>query len=273
MDGQIQHLPLDKIKADNLVRSGEHDEQELIGLAITIREVGQLVPIRVRPLGDGFAIVDGHRRYLATVKLKRPTIAAIVDTKRNESESLHLQWVANCQRSEVSALDRARAIKRLMDVTKWGPTETAKRLGVPGSTVSRAICLLSAPEQIIARVEDGTLAPSTACELAKVTDQVKLAELAQAAAKGELTRDAVSAEVASQTASRAKRKRKSVNKVVVFLDSERSMTVTAPELSLEIFASCLEEALDKVRQIRTRGGDLDLLVRVCRDELKGKTAV
>jgi hypothetical protein len=54
-NGQIQIIPLDKIKADNLVRSGEYDEQELIGLALTMREVGQLFPIRVRP--NSFAIV------------------------------------------------------------------------------------------------------------------------------------------------------------------------------------------------------------------------
>ena len=143
----IQYLPLEKIKCDNQIRSGELDEQELIGLAITIREADQQVPIRVRPDGDKYTIVDGHRRYLATMRLKRPTIAAIVDGELNEGETLYRQWINNCQRSEISPLDRARAIQRLMELTGWSPTETAKRLGVTGSAISRAISLLCFPRR------------------------------------------------------------------------------------------------------------------------------
>ena len=144
MAQEVIELPLEKIKCDNnQIRSGELDEQELIGLAITIREAEQQVPILVRPDGDKYAIVDGHRRYRAKMQLKRPTIAAIVVGELSEGEALYRTWINNCQRSEISQLDRARAIQRLMELTGWSPTETAKRLGVTGSAVSRAISLAS----------------------------------------------------------------------------------------------------------------------------------
>ncbi len=42
MAQEVIQLPLEKIKCDkNQIRSGELDEQELIGLAITIREADQ----------------------------------------------------------------------------------------------------------------------------------------------------------------------------------------------------------------------------------------
>ena len=158
MAQEVIQLPLEKIKCDNQIRSGELDEQELIGLAITIREADQQVPILVQPDGDKYAMVDGHRRYLAMMRLKRPTIAAIIVGELSEGEALYRTWINNCQRTEISQLDRAKAIQRLMELTGWSPTETAKRLGVTGSAVSRAISLLTLPEPIIAKIEEGRLA-------------------------------------------------------------------------------------------------------------------
>ena len=180
MAQEVIELPLEKIKCDNnQIRSGELDEQELIGLAITIREAERRVPVLVQPDGDKYAMVDGHRRYLAMMRLKRPTIAAIVVGELSEGEALYRTWINNCQRSEISPLDRAKAIQRLMELTGWSPTETAKPLGITGPAVSRAISLLALPEPIIAKVEEGSLAPSTAVELVKVSDPATQATLSR----------------------------------------------------------------------------------------------
>lgn len=269
MSEAIQDIPLARIACDNQVRSGEYDEQELIGLAITIREVGQLFPIRVRPTGDSYAIVDGHRRYLAAMRLKRPTIAAIVDKELGEGEVLHRQWVGNCQRTPVDAVDSARAIKRLMDVTSWNATETAKRLGVPGATISRAMSLLSLPEPIVKQVETGSLAPSTACELAKIADPAKQAELAQAAANGEVTRDAVSGEVKREKNGQPTEEPSGVRRAVAVLGDGRSVAVSGAGLTLDTLIVWLEELLAKARKARTRGVDLTTFTRLLKQQAKG----
>src|SRR5262249_54765192 len=162
---------------------------ELIGLAITIRDAGQLVPIRLRKDGDGYAIVDGHRRYEAMRLLKRAEIAAIVDPELDDSESLTRQWISNCQRAEISILDRSRTIQQLMNQTGWSPTETSKHLGVAPAVISRAVAMLSLPEPIVAQIERGELPPSTAIELSKITDRERQQQLADAAANGQATRD------------------------------------------------------------------------------------
>jgi ParB/RepB/Spo0J family partition protein len=269
---QIQILSLDKIKANNLVRDGKYDEQELIGLAITIREVGQLVPIRVQQDGEFYAILDGHRRFEAMRRLKRPDIAAIVDQPLDEGQSLHRQWVANCQRVEVPAIDRARAIKRLIAVTGWSHSEAARQLGKTPAAISRALAIDDLPEPIVASVEQGHLAPSTAVELAKIIDPQKQAELATRAASGQLTRDEVAAEVASQKKGRKKRRRKAEANVEIVVAGGDRITVTGRELSLASVKQCLEEALDQVRQVQANGGDVDQLKRRCREKMKASQA-
>lgn len=266
MTQQVIQLPLEKIKCDNQIRSGELDEQELIGLAITIREAEQQVPIRVRPDGEKYAIVDGHRRYRAMMRLKRPTIAAIVDVELNEGEALYRQWINNCQRSEISPLDRAKAIQRLMELTGWSPTETAKRLGVTGSAVSRAISLLTLPEPIIAKVEEGSLAPSTAVELVKVSDPATQAALVEAAVNGELSRDAVSAEVKRQKIKHEAPDNTSppLKRVIVQLDNELSVTVTGEALTPERVVAALDQARAKVRRA-PRGLEQKAFVRMLRE--------
>jgi ParB/RepB/Spo0J family partition protein len=269
---QIQTISLDKIKANNLVRDGKYDEQELIGLAITIREVGQLVPIRVQQDGEFYSILDGHRRYEAMRRLKRPDIAAIVDQPLDEGQSLHRQWVANCQRVEVPAIGRARAIKRLIELTGWSHSEAARRLGKTPAAISRALAIAELPEPIVASVEQGSLPPSTAVELAKIIDPQKQAELATAAASGQLTRDEVAAEVASQKKGRKKAKRKTAETAVIPLSDGRKVEVTARELSVDTAVQCLEEALDELRQVKASGGDLDQLKRLRRERAKSSQA-
>ncbi len=263
-----QHLSLNKITLDNQIRSGELDEQELIGLAITIREVGQLVPILVRPAGDKYMIVDGHRRYMAMLKLKRDSIEAIVDRELSEGEALHRQWISNCQRSEIVQIDRARSIQRIIELTGWSPTKTAKRLGVTAAAVSRSLSMLKLPEPIIAKVEEGRLAPSTAAELVKIDNPATQAALAEAAVNGELTRDAVSAEVRRQK-NRQKKSEKTpsqLKRATIQLADGDSVTVTGESLTLERIVDVLEEARSKAKKAWSRGLEARAWLRMARED-------
>jgi hypothetical protein len=156
-------------------------------------------------------------------------------------------------------------MKRLMKYTGWNPTETEKKLGVTGSSVSRAISLLSLPEPIIAKVEEGRLAPSTAVELAKVGNPATQATLAEAAVNG-LTRDGVSDEVKRQksehetpekTPSQSKR-------VTIQLPDGLSVTVTGEALTREVVAAALDQARAKVRRA-PRGLEHKAFVRMLRE--------
>ena len=141
-----------------------------------------------------------------------------------------------------------------MELTGWSPTETAKRLGVTGSAVSRAISLLTLPEPIIAKVEEGRLAPSTAVELVKIGDPATQATLAEAAVNG-LTRDAVSAEVKRQKNGQSKPERapSPLKRVTIQVGDGLSVTVTGEVLTPERVIAALEQARAKALREKDYG--------------------
>jgi len=49
-------------------------------LAASLREQGQLQPIVVRPVGDRYELICGHRRHLAARRHRLPRLACIVRT-------------------------------------------------------------------------------------------------------------------------------------------------------------------------------------------------
>ncbi len=157
MNEQIQYLPMGKIVCERQIRDGvaEASAQALAG---GLKEVGQLQPIRVRKVGDKYVVVDGERRFHAAKYAGFEVIAAIIEPEElNEAQILHRQWIANCQREELTPMEKARAIARLMDLTGWSATETAKRLSMSGANVSRLLALLSLPASIQKQVEEGVI--------------------------------------------------------------------------------------------------------------------
>ncbi len=132
-------------------------EESLTGLARSIQEIGLQQPIRVCLEGAVFKVVDGHRRLGAVKRIPGKTvIAAIVEEKELcEGEVIQRQLTANCQRADLTPLEKARAIERLMTATGWTAAQAAGKLGMSTSAVAKVLALSSLPEPIRAQVETG----------------------------------------------------------------------------------------------------------------------
>ena len=76
--GKIHALPIDAIRPSPFQARTSFDEQELAGLAQSIRENGLLQPISVRKTADGsYELVAGERRLRACKLAKMQTIPAL----------------------------------------------------------------------------------------------------------------------------------------------------------------------------------------------------
>ena len=62
-DEQIQYFPLEQL-AENRQPREQFDEEALLGLAQSLRELGQLQPIRVRRIDNQLTVVDGAGGYV-----------------------------------------------------------------------------------------------------------------------------------------------------------------------------------------------------------------
>ena len=72
--GKIYQLPVEAIRPSPFQARTSFNEQELAGLAQSIRENGLLQPISVRRVEGGYELVAGERRLRACKLAKMPTI-------------------------------------------------------------------------------------------------------------------------------------------------------------------------------------------------------
>ena len=74
--GKIYFLPIDQIHPSPFQARRTFEEQELAGLAQSIRENGLLQPISVRKAAEGYELVAGERRLRACKLAQMTTIPA-----------------------------------------------------------------------------------------------------------------------------------------------------------------------------------------------------
>lgn len=262
----IQHIPLEKFICEPQVRE-RLDPEKIERMAQSFRSTGQLQPTRSRRAGDLFAIVDGHYRTAAAKRAGFKTLATIIEEKElSEGEVIQRQLIANCQREDLTALETARAVEQLIKLTGWTAGQTAAQLGFSDAKVSGLRKLLTLPEAILVQVESGKIPASAACELARVEDPARQAELAQQMSAGRLTRDGVAgARKAAKRSTGGDEGQPS--RVTAVLGPKRSITVAGAG-TLEQFIELIELLLGKARRERSRGTELATFIRLLRDQAK-----
>jgi len=222
----------------------------------------------VRRKGEQWIVTDGERRLRAAKVAGFTSVPVLVEDREiGDAEVVQRQLIANCQREDLSPLEKANAIDRLTRETKWTGAQVAVKLGFSPATVSRLLALLTLPEPVRERIDSGDIAPSTAYQLARVKDTDKQTQLASEAANG-LSRDRVTARLKSPNAPTSKA---GPARAVAVLGSGRSVTVSGTGLTLERFIEWLQELLDKARKARPKGVELDTFLKMLRDAAKAST--
>lgn len=141
----VRTLPLNRLKASGLNPRGEFLEEPLAELAESIRLVGVVEPLVVRPRGKVFEIIAGERRFRAARLAGLQSVPCIVRALKDQ-EVLQLNLVENLHRQELTDLEKGRACLRLMkDFPQQFPTVTtiARRVSRPRRTVAQWVQLAS----------------------------------------------------------------------------------------------------------------------------------
>jgi len=188
----VGRLVIEQIVPDPAQPRVEFSEDALERLALSIREKGQLSPIRVRWSDEleKWLIISGERRWRAA---KRAGLAEIEcyfhEAELSPSEILEQQLIENCLREDLQPVEEARAFASLMKLNGWTGKDVALALRVHPSRVSRALALLRLPEPVQKRVNAGEIPARAAYEISKLPDAEAQAALAREAAEGGLSHD------------------------------------------------------------------------------------
>jgi len=172
----LHELPIDKVHPNGTQPRQQIGAEALQELADSIRDLGLIQPILVRPNADGWQIIHGERRWRACKLAGLETIRAEV-RDLGDDEAYTISVVENEQREDLSPIETAQALVRMMEGQQLTQSGAARRISRSRSWVAQKVRLLGLPGETQERVKAGTLTEGHARQLLKLegaglTDQI-----------------------------------------------------------------------------------------------------
>lgn len=157
------------------------DEDSLASLTASVRELGVLQPILVRPAADDrFELIAGERRWRAAKRAGLVSIPAIVKTT-TDAHSLEQALVENLHRSDLNPLEEAAAYQQLIEDFQLTHDELAKRMGKSRAAITNTLRLFQLPPSVQRLVAEGQLSAGHARALLGTPDRAFQETLARRA--------------------------------------------------------------------------------------------
>ena len=168
-------LPLDKIERCSFQPRTEFKPEALSELSESIKEKGVLQPIIVRKKNEKYEIIAGERRYQAARLAGLKTIPAIIKNL-NDGEVLEIALIENIQRENLSAIEEAKGLLKLIEEYRYKQDELGKLIGKSRSYIANTLRLLNLPESVQKLVLDGKLSAGHARTLIGLENAEEMAQ-------------------------------------------------------------------------------------------------
>ena len=131
----IQKIPVSKIVPNPFQARETFTPEQIDELALSIEQQGLQQPIKVRPNGSKYEIVDGERRWRAIRSLKWKEINAIVEELSDKAVK-ETAYISNAQREDLKPFERENAVFDLWSTGEYESYSALDRkLGYKSSTV------------------------------------------------------------------------------------------------------------------------------------------
>jgi ParB family chromosome partitioning protein len=174
-------LPVDAISPNPRQPRQVFDEEDMAELVHSIREIGVLQPIVVRPAPSDpgrYELIMGERRWRASQQAGLDTVPAIV-RETAENDLLRDALLENLHRSQLNALEEAAAYAQLLEDFECTHEELAARIGRSRPQITNTLRLLKLPPLVQRRVAAGVLSAGHARALLGLPDAAAIERLAQ----------------------------------------------------------------------------------------------
>lgn len=177
---EMRALPVGDIHPNPRQPREVFDEEDMDELVASIREVGVLQPVVVRPVrGDSpYELVMGERRWRASRKAGLTEIPAIIRHTSDE-DLLRDALLENLHRSQLNPLEEAAAYQQLLEDFNCTQDELSARIGRSRPKISNTLRLMKCPPLVQRRVASGVLSAGHARALLALSDPSDMERLAQ----------------------------------------------------------------------------------------------
>ena len=132
------------------------DEEALEELANSIKQYGVIQPIIVTKKGDFYQIVAGERRWRASKKAGLTEIPAVV-RDYSEQTNREISLIENIQRENLNPIEKAKAIRELLDKYNLTQQKLADTLGISRSGLANSVRVLNMDPRVIELASEGKL--------------------------------------------------------------------------------------------------------------------
>jgi len=203
--GGVTFLKLSELEANPEQPRTHFSEAEINELSDSIKSLGVLQPILVRPHNGRYQIVAGERRFRAAERAGLLQVPVLI-RDLSERETLEIGLVENVQRQGLNPIEEAQGYQRLMEDFSLSAQEVAERVGKDRATVANMARLLKLPAVVQEMLKDGRLSIGHAKAILTVKEPVAQIGLANKIVAESLSVRAIEAIVSREVVLEAPKK-------------------------------------------------------------------
>ncbi len=294
----LKELSVRDVRENDYNPRKRFDDAAFRELVESIRRVGLIQPVVVRPVDGGHEVVVGVRRYRALKELGSKAILTNI-IEAGDKEARILSLTENLARDELTPIEEARAYAEYLGVTELSSEKTqvpggekavkelGQQIGVDASVIYKRIGLLALPADLQAKVEENSLSITHAeiiSRLRRVEDEsLRSQKMRELAVRVDRLTDSQLREEVKRTLESVNKQRKRDTDILEeyrknYADKERTLASTVKSASSWTKGNVDQEWLAKQglsipggeEDLQGQGEGLNMVLKGWQDRLQGE---
>src|SRR5665213_3093863 len=172
-EGPLRRVPVESIRPNPYQPRKAINDESLVALASSVKELGVLQPIIVRPVEgeEGqYELIAGERRWRAAILAELEFMPVLVQIDVNDRLSLEQAVVENLHRVDLHPLEEASAYQQLIDEFDLTHEQVAQRVGKSRANITNTLRLLQLGETAQSALASSLITAGHARSLLAISD-------------------------------------------------------------------------------------------------------
>lgn len=184
-ESSVTEIDINEIMPNEKQPRKKFDEENIKGLAESIKEHGIIQPILVRKEGEYYKIVAGERRWRAAriAGLKK---VPVIQKEMTDREMMEISLIENLQREDLNPIEEALAYKKLIEDFNLTQEQIAERVGKSRPVIANSLRLLNLDKRVIDFIIQEKLSEGHGRILASIENKETQFEIAKKIIEDEL---------------------------------------------------------------------------------------
>ena len=171
-EDQAVLVPINKVEPNKEQPRKHFNEDALLELSESIKQMGIIQPIVVQDRNSYYEIIAGERRWRAAKQAGLKKIPVIIKNY-TEQEIVEMSLIENIQREDLNPIEEAFAYKRLLEEFNLKQDEVAERVSKSRTAVTNSMRLLKLSAKVQQMLVDEMITAGHARAILAISDKEK----------------------------------------------------------------------------------------------------